>query len=111
MYDETRLGREQIETSYALKQIVQAGVEVWFSKDERRRTLDSPVDKFMLSALNFAAEEQRVTTAERTRSTMERKAGLGHVTGGCVFGYANLRITVPAACSIPLPQITLQGMK
>jgi site-specific DNA recombinase len=94
MYDETRLGREQIETSYALKQIVQAGVEVWFSKDERRRTLDSPVDKFMLSALNFAAEEQRVTTAERTRSTMERKAGLGHVTGGCVFGYANLRITV-----------------
>lgn len=44
MYDETRLGREQIEVGYALKQIVQAGIEVWFSKDERRRTLDTPVD-------------------------------------------------------------------
>jgi len=90
MYDETRLGREQIEVGYALKQIVQAGVEVWFSKDERRRTLGTPVDKFMISALNFAAEEQRVATAERTRATMERKARAGHVTGGCVFGYANV---------------------
>ena len=60
LYDETRLGREQIEVAYALKQIVQAGVEVWYSKDERQKTLDEPMDKFMLSALNFAAEEQRV---------------------------------------------------
>src|SRR4030095_14327925 len=53
MYDETRLGRVQSDVDDYLKQVVKAGVEVWFSKDKRRRTLDTPGDKFMLSALNF----------------------------------------------------------
>ncbi|WP_110172278.1 recombinase family protein [Luteitalea pratensis] len=30
MSEESRLGREAIETAYALKQLVQAGVRVWF---------------------------------------------------------------------------------
>src|SRR5437879_4962255 len=46
MYDKSRLGREQIETAYVSKQIVQAGVQVWFSEDGRQLKLDSPTDKF-----------------------------------------------------------------
>ena len=49
MSEESRLGREAIETAYALKQLVQAGVRVFFYLEDRERTLDSPTDKIMLS--------------------------------------------------------------
>ena len=49
MSEESRLGREAIETAYALKQIVTAGVRVFFYVEDRERTLDSPTDKVMLS--------------------------------------------------------------
>src|SRR5262245_9638434 len=47
MSEESRLGREQIETAYLLKQIVTAGVRVVFYLEDRERTLDSPMDKVM----------------------------------------------------------------
>ena len=40
MSEESRLGREQIETAYALKQITDAGVRVFFYLEDRERTLD-----------------------------------------------------------------------
>jgi DNA invertase Pin-like site-specific DNA recombinase len=49
MADESRLGRETIETAFVLKQIIQAGVRVFFYLDDRERTLDSPMDKVMLA--------------------------------------------------------------
>jgi DNA invertase Pin-like site-specific DNA recombinase len=45
MSEESRLGREAIETAYALKKLVQAGVRVFFYLEDRERTLDSPTDK------------------------------------------------------------------
>ena len=41
------------ETAYALKQLVQAGVRVFFYMENRERTLDSPTDKIMLSLTAF----------------------------------------------------------
>src|SRR4030095_228947 len=32
IYDESRLGREQIETAYVLKTLIKAGVQVWCGK-------------------------------------------------------------------------------
>lgn len=49
MSEQSRLGREAIETAYALEQLVQAGVRVSFYLEDRERTLDSPTDKIMLS--------------------------------------------------------------
>jgi len=54
MSEESRLGREAIETAYALKQIMRAGVRVFFYLEDRERTLDSPTDKIMLSLTAFA---------------------------------------------------------
>jgi DNA invertase Pin-like site-specific DNA recombinase len=45
MSEESRLGREQIETAYALKQITGAGVRMFFYLEDRERTLDSAMDK------------------------------------------------------------------
>ena len=92
MSEESRLGREAIETAYALKQLVQAGVRVFFYLEDRERTLDSPTDKIMLSLTTFADELEREKARQRTYDAMQRKAKAGHVTGGRVFGYDNLEI-------------------
>src|SRR5215475_8067210 len=91
MSEESRLGREQIETAYALKQLVTAGVRVFFYLEDRERTLDSPTDKVMLSLTTFADELEREKARQRTYDAMLRKARAGHVTGGRVFGYDNVR--------------------
>ena len=95
MSEESRLGREQIETAYALKQITDAGVRVFFYLEDRERTLDSAMDKVMLSLTNFAAEMERERARQRTYDAMLRKAKALHVTGGRVFGYDNVEITSP----------------
>ncbi len=92
MSEESRLGREQIETAYALKQIMDAGVRVFFYLEDRERTLDSALDKMMLSLTGFASEMERERAKQRTYDAMLRKAKAGHVTGGKVFGYDNKEI-------------------
>src|SRR5437016_11484067 len=91
MSEESRLGREQIETAYALKQITDAGVRVFFYLEDRERTLDNAMDKVMLSLTNFASEMEREKARQRTYDAMLRKAKALHVTGGKVYGYNNVR--------------------
>ena len=79
MSEESRLGREAIETAYALKQLVQAGVRVFFYREDRERTLDSPTDKIMMSLTAFADELEREKARQRTYDAMQRKAKAGHV--------------------------------
>ena len=93
MSEEARLGREATETAYALKQLVQAGVRVFFYMEDRERTLDSPTDKIMPSLTAFADELEREKGRQRTYDAMIRKARAGHVTGGRVFGYDNVDVT------------------
>ena len=95
MSEESRLGREAIETAYALKQLVTAGVRVFFYLEDRERTLDSPTDKIMLSLTAFADELEREKVRQRTSDAMIRKARAGHVCGGACFGYRNVEITAP----------------
>jgi site-specific DNA recombinase len=92
MSEESRLGREAIETAYALKQLIAAGVRVFFYLEDRERTLDSPTDKIMLSLTTFADELEREKARQRTYDAMLRKAQSGHVTGGRVFGYDNVDV-------------------
>jgi len=92
MSEESRLGREAIETVYALKQLVQAGVRVFFYLEDRERTLDSPTDKIMLSLTAFADELERAKARQRTYDAMRQKARKGHVCGGRTFGYENVAV-------------------
>src|SRR5499427_170530 len=92
MSEESRLGREAIETAYALKQLVTAGVRVFFYLEDRERTLDSPTDKIMVSLTAFADELEREKARQRTYDALSRKARAGHVTGGVLFGYRNVEI-------------------
>jgi len=89
MSEESRLGRESIETAWVLKRVTDAGVRVFFHLDDRERKLDSPIDKVMLSLTAFSAEMERDRARVRTHDALMRKAKSGHVTGGLTFGYVN----------------------
>ena len=86
MSEEPRLGRENIETGWALKQLVTGGVRVFFYLEDRERTLDSPIEKIMMQLTAFTDEMEREKARQRTYDAMVRKARAGHVTGGRVFG-------------------------
>jgi DNA invertase Pin-like site-specific DNA recombinase len=92
MSEESRLGREAIETGYTLKQITDAGVRIFFYLEDRERTLDTAMDKVMLSLSAFASEMEREKARQRTRDALLRKARAGHVAGGAVYGYRNVPV-------------------
>jgi site-specific DNA recombinase len=76
--DESRLGREQIETAYLVKKITEeAGVRIF-----RNAT-----DKVMLSLTNFAFEMEREQAQVRGRESARARAQKGHATGGAALGY------------------------
>lgn len=87
----SRLGREQTETAVVVREILRAGVRLFTYGDRREITLDSALDKFSLNALNFVAEMERELCRTRTREAMRSKASRGHVAGGKVYGYRNVR--------------------
>ena len=91
----SRLGREQFGTGHALKQLSQAGVNVWSYLENRQVMLDTSTDKFLMSAMSFAAESEREKTQERTHDALARKARAGYVTGGACFGYRNVEVLGP----------------
>jgi site-specific DNA recombinase len=104
MSEESRLGREAIETSYALKQILDAGVRVFYYLEDRERTLDSATDKVMLAVTSYASELERERAQQRTHDALLRKARAGHVTGGRVYGYDNVEVSAPGPDGRPTRQ-------
>lgn len=89
----SRLGRETFETGYVLKQLDEAGVKVFAYLEDKPIALSSATDKFLMSAVAFAADIEREKARQRTRDALVRKAKAGHVAGGRVFGYDNVVIT------------------
>ena len=87
MSEESRLGRESIETAFTLKRLVMAGVRVFFYLEDRERTLDTPIDKVMLSLTAFADELEREKVRQRVTDAMLHRARRGHWLGGYVYGY------------------------
>jgi site-specific DNA recombinase len=87
--DRDRIGREQVEVSYLLKQIIAAGVRVFECQGAGREiTLGSAVDKLILAVENFAAEVEREKVRTRTYAAMAHRARAGRSTGA---GHLRLR--------------------
>ena len=96
LFDADRLGREQFETSYLLKQLDLAGVAIHETKPGGQQiTFDTPMDKLMTSLLTGAAEIEKAKVSVRTRSALQAKFERGHVVGGTVFGYTNVAVLTP----------------
>ena len=97
IWEPSRLGREQFETNYWLKQLDLAGVKVFTYGDGRQLSVTTPMDKVLRSISAFADEQERERARERTHHAMLRKARQGHVTGGRVFGYDNVPVFAPGS--------------
>ncbi len=87
MTEDSRLGRESIESAYVLKQIVESGVRVFLARDDIERKLDSAMDKIMVSLAGFGSELEREKVAQRTSAAMRSRAQRGLVAGGAMYGY------------------------
>src|SRR5687767_5888385 len=74
MSEESRLGREAIETAYALKQIVVAGVRVFFYLEDRERTLKSAIEKGMLTLQGVSDELEREKASLRSKDKGSQQA-------------------------------------
>ena len=90
--DESRLGRESIETAHVLKQLMLAGVRIFAYLDDREIVLDNLLDKMRLAFTGLMDEGERYRAQQRTFDALHRKAIMGHVTGGRVYGYDNVEI-------------------
>ena len=95
MSEESRLGREQIQTAYALQQITDAGVRVFYYLNDQERKLDTAMDKIMGSLAGFASEMEREKTSQRVHDALRKKAVALQVTGCKVYGYDNLEVLSP----------------
>lgn len=73
MSDDDRLGREQFETGYLLKQITDAGCRIFFYLDRREAVLDNATSKFMQAVRNFGSELEREKARQRSRDAAERR--------------------------------------
>jgi DNA invertase Pin-like site-specific DNA recombinase len=91
--EESRLGREVIQTGWVLTQIIVAGVRVFLYLEDRERMLANAMDKVMLSLANFASEMEREKAKQRTYDAMRRKAEHGYAAMGKTYGYDHLAVT------------------
>ena len=95
MSEESRLGREQIQTAFALQQITDAGVRVWFYLTDEERKLDTAMEKIMGALAGFASEMEREKTSQRVHDALRKRAAALQVTGCKVFGYDNVDVLGP----------------
>jgi len=89
MWDETRLGRDQYRTGAVLQTIADAGVKVWYYRDNREAKLTTAMDKAMEGLRAVAAELKRETDRSTAVEGRKRRVARGVVATGRVFGYRN----------------------
>ncbi len=92
MSEESRLGRDQIETLNALKQIIEAEVRIFVYLDDREVILGDATQTAMVQLRGFAAAAEREQASKRTHDALLRKAKSLHVTGGRVYGYTSVDV-------------------
>jgi site-specific DNA recombinase len=95
--DTDRLGREQYETNFLLKQLAQAGLQVVQVKTGRAVAMATATDKVVRSVTSFAGELEREQARHRTHQALLHKARQQHATGACAFGYRNQDVFPPGA--------------
>ena len=93
MRDASRFSRRDGDEAFGeLKRLAQRGIEIWFYQDGTRFSFGSfgeNVVGFVRAEMNA---EFRRQIGKWTTEAMVRKAKAGHVTGGKVFGYDNVKV-------------------
>lgn len=108
MSEPSRLGRDMIRTSYYLTELLDSGVEIHYYLTGEQERGDDPTHRLISVIRNYAAEDHRMRSSQRSRDALERKALKGCNTGGRVYGYRNVwvmddsrRVIAPAGTKKP----------
>ncbi len=85
--EQSRLGRDWIESAYTIKKICESGVRIFaYLRDEEIEvTTDS--GKMRIVFTGYASSQESTRTSERTRDGLRKRASAGYVTGGRLYGY------------------------
>jgi site-specific DNA recombinase len=90
--EQSRLGRDQIDTMVLIRDIEESGVEIWSTRDGRRITLSDDTSKLLASLEGWRDESERKKTATRVHDAAKTRFERGYVVGGRVHGYKNERL-------------------
>src|SRR6266545_2664996 len=89
--DQDRIGRDQIRTPMILSEVIDAGVGIFYYATGKELKLDSPTDRLVANITNFGNEWYRYQVRVKTKESLRARAEKGHVAGGKVYGYQNVR--------------------
>ncbi len=89
--DVDRLSRNDEELPGIIYSLRDAGVEVWSYSDRSQVDTRTAMHRGMLTMKATFAAAEREAAQQRTREAMRSKAARGHVAGGTVYGYRNIR--------------------
>ncbi len=92
MMEPSRLGRDRLSTELVARDLVEAGVRLFYYLTDEEERLDTPEQRFVMAARGFAAEMEREKAKQRTRDALLARAKRGRVTGGVVYGYRNVQV-------------------
>ena len=83
----SRLGRDMTFTAYHVRQIVDAGVRIFYYLTGEEEKADTPEARLIGTIKGYADEMERVRARQRVRDAHYRLASQGFSTGTKVYGY------------------------
>ncbi len=92
MMNVDRLSRGTIAETLALQQrILKTGCELWYYQTGARVSLDTATDELKGAIDAYGARDFRDQIKVKTAAALRKMAQQGHVTGGKLYGYRNVR--------------------
>jgi len=89
--NEDRLSRDDEELPSLIYTLRDDGVSIWRYTDRAQVFTKTALDRGMLAMRATFAAAEREAAQQRTREALRAKAKGGHVAGGKVYGYTNVR--------------------
>ena len=92
--DQSRLGRDILETGLVLRTLIsEKQSKLFYYVDGTEASWRDVTDKVLALVRGIGPEYEREAIRSRTREALRQRARLGRVAGGACFGYANDRRT------------------
>jgi site-specific DNA recombinase len=86
--EQSRIGRgDAIDTLFVIRQIEQAGVEIWESRSGNRISLQDDASELLAYLSGWRDKSERKKTITRVRDAAAKRFASGLVVSGCPYGY------------------------
>jgi len=101
--EQSRLGRETLDTLVVIRRIEEAGVAIWSATEGRKITMADDTGEIMAMLDSWRDTSERRKTITRVRNAAFKRHDAGYVAGGVVYGYCNERL--PGAGKQPVRRV------